>query len=98
MNERKRISPTENSNRKFTGGDTMPSTAIATVVQMMEPLPEPVQERVVEHLRTYLQEVEDELRWDALFHKSQPQLVAAARRARKEIAAWLATPLDFNQL
>jgi hypothetical protein len=76
----------------------MSSTAITTVIKMLEPLPEPVQERVVEHLRQYLYELQDELDWENQFGKTQPQLVAAARRARTEIAEGLAEPLDFDQL
>jgi hypothetical protein len=37
---------------------------------MMESLPEPAQQQVVEHLRQYCEEVQDELRWDALFAKT----------------------------
>jgi len=76
----------------------MSSTAIVTVVKMMESLPEPAQEQVVEHLRQYFEEVQDELRWDALFAKTQPQLVAAARRAKQQIAAGQSKPMDYNEL
>ena len=76
----------------------MSSTAIATMAKMMEPLPEPVQDRVVQHLREYLQDLQDEVQWDALFKETQPQLVAAARRARQEIAQGLAEPIDYDQL
>ena len=72
----------------------MSSTAIATVTRMLESLPEPVQDRVVAHLREYLQDLQDELQWDDLFAKTQPQLVAAARRARQEIAQGLAKPVS----
>lgn len=57
----------------------MNSTAITTVVKMMETLPEHKQELVVERLREHLTEMPDEDAWDALFNKTQPQLVAAAR-------------------
>ena len=76
----------------------MSSTAIATVVKMMGSLPEPAQEQVADHLREYLEELQDELRWDDLFKKTQPQLAAAAKRARQEIAAGKAGPLDQGQL
>ncbi len=76
----------------------MSSTAIATVAKMMESLPEPAQGQVVEHLREYLEDLQDELQWDALFKKTQPQLVAAARRAKQEIARGLAKPMDYDQL
>lgn len=69
------------------------SSAIATVVKMLESLPEPEQDRVADHLRDYIDDLQDELRWDRLFQKTQPQLIAAARRARQEIAAGKAKPL-----
>jgi hypothetical protein len=76
----------------------MPSKAIATVVKMMESLPEPAQEQIVTHLRQYLEELQDELRWDDLVKKTQPQLIAAAKRAKQEIAAGQARPLDVDSL
>ena len=76
----------------------MSSTAIATVTKMMEALPEPAQDQVVEHLREYLEDLQDELQWDALFESTQAQLVAAARRAKQEIAEGLAKPMDYDQL
>jgi hypothetical protein len=76
----------------------MSSTAIATMTKMMESLPEPVQDQIVEHLREYLEDLQDELQWDALFKRTQPQLVAAARRAKQEMAQGLAKPMDYDQL
>ena len=74
------------------------STAIATVVAMLESLPAPAQEQVVEHLREYVEELRDELKWDTLVAKTQRQLVAAARRAKEEIASGKSEPLDENKL
>ena len=68
----------------------MSSPAIATVTKMMEALPETARDQVVDHLREYLAEMESELQWDNLFKNTQPQLIAAARRARQEIAQGLA--------
>lgn len=76
----------------------MSSETVATVVKMMESLPETAQERVIEHLREYIEELRDELEWDSLFKKTQPQLIAAAKRARQEIAEGKAKPLDIDQL
>lgn len=76
----------------------MPSTAIATVEKMLESLPEELQERVVEHLREYMLDLQDELQWDALFKRTQDKLVARARRAREEISAGKAEPMDFERL
>lgn len=76
----------------------MSSEAVATVMKMMESLPETVQERVVEHLRQYIEELQDELQWNSLVERTQPQLLAAAKRAKQEIAEGLAKPLDDHQL
>lgn len=76
----------------------MASKAIATVTRMMEVLPEPTQDQVVEHLRDYLAEIWDEIQWDAAFERTQDQLVAAARRAKEEIAAGCAEPMDYDRL
>lgn len=40
----------------------------------------------------------ESVKWDALFKRTQPQLVAAARRARQEIAQGLAKPMAYDQL
>ncbi len=76
----------------------MSSTAIVTVIKMMESLPETVQDQVVEHLRDYLEDLQDEIQWDNLFKKTQKQLIAAAQQTRREIAEGRAKPLDDNQL
>ena len=75
----------------------MSSPAIATVIQMMESLPDTVQDQVVEHLRDYIADLQDELKWDATFQKTQGQLAAAARRAKRDIAAGLSNPMDYER-
>jgi hypothetical protein len=76
----------------------MPSTAIVTLVRMLEELPEATQNRIVEHLREYIEDLQDEARWESTFKNTQTQLVAAARRAKKEIAGGQAKPMDLDQL
>jgi hypothetical protein len=68
------------------------------MIKMMESLPERVQDQVLEHLREYLEDLRDELRWDQAFQDTQTQLMAAARRAKQEKAQGQARPLDTNQL
>jgi hypothetical protein len=45
-----------------------------------------------------IEDLLDELRWDELFKRTQPQLIAAARRAKQQIAAGMATPMNYEQL
>lgn len=76
----------------------MSSAAIATIVKMVESLPDELQEKVVEHIRDYIADLEDEKRWDTLFQRTQDNLVAAARKAKQEIAAGQSVPMDYEQL
>ena len=76
----------------------MESAAIATLVRMLEALPETVQNQVVEHLREYVAQMQDEIQWDISFKKTQRQLIAAAQRAKQEIGASHAVPMDYDQL
>lgn len=76
----------------------MPSAGIATITKMVETLPEPLQEQVADHLREYIQELQDEMKWDQAFSRTQPQLAAAAQRAIQEIENGLAVPFDERQL
>jgi hypothetical protein len=76
----------------------MSSPAITTIVKMVESLPNELQEQVVEHIRIYLAELEEEQRWDRSFKRTEHNLVAAAQKAKAEIAAGLSTPMDYQQL
>lgn len=76
----------------------MSSATVATVTKMMESLPETTQDRVAEHLRNYLEDLQDELQWDSQFKKTQQQLITAAQHAKCEIAKGHAKPLEYNQL
>ena len=48
---------------------------------MMESLPEDKQDQIVEHLREYIQDLQDEQKWNESFNKSQDKLIAVARLA-----------------
>ena len=65
---------------------------------MIESLPEAVQDRVVEELRLLVEDAREEAKWEALIESKKDGLVAAARKARKEIAAGKATEMDFDKL
>lgn len=76
----------------------MPSNTIATIVKMVESLPDAAQDQVAEHLREYIQDLQDEVLWDTQFNATQPQLIAAARNARQQIAEGKARPLNLDDL
>jgi len=76
----------------------MSSAAIATIVKMVESLPDELQEKVVEHIRNYIADLEDEKRWEISFQRTQHNLVAAARKAKQEIATGQSVAMDYEQL
>jgi len=76
----------------------MVSPAITTIVKMMETLPEETQSQVVEHLREWLLDMEDEAAWDESFANTQKGLYEAAQDARKQVADGKAEPMDFSRL
>jgi hypothetical protein len=76
----------------------MSSKAVATVIKMMESLPEPAQDQIVDHLRDHIADMQDEMRWDRSFEKTQQQLITAARRAKQEIAEGKSEPMDYDRL
>ena len=76
----------------------MSSNAIITITRMMETLPEALQNQIVEHLREYSAELQDEFQWETSFDNTQDQLIVAAHRAKQEIAEGKAEPMDLNRL
>jgi hypothetical protein len=76
----------------------MSSAAITTIVKMVELLPHDLQERVSEHIREYIADLEDEAKWNSSYDRTRPNLVAAARQAKQEIAEGKAAPMDYDSL
>jgi hypothetical protein len=76
----------------------MSSTAIATVIKMMESVPEPVQNKIMEHIGEYLEDLKDEIEWDTLISQTQPKLIEEARRVKEEIRSGQSKPMDYSQL
>lgn len=74
----------------------MDSNAITKITRMMESLPETIQNQIVEHLRQYIAELQDELQWDVAFSNTQEQLIKAAQLAKKEIEEGKAEPFDLS--
>jgi hypothetical protein len=73
----------------------MSSAAITTIVKMVESLPSDLQEKVADHIRDYISDLEDEVRGDTSFKQTQNSLVAAARKAKQEIAEGQSLPMEF---
>lgn len=76
----------------------MSAASVATVVKLLETLPDAAQERVTDQLREYIEDLREEMEWDAAFAASRDDFVAGARKARRETAEGLAKPMDPKQL
>ena len=73
----------------------MSAEAITTVVKMMETLPDNAQSQVVEYVKNYIANLQDELRWDENFKKTESSLIQKARLAKQQIAEGKARPLKI---
>ncbi|MEA3415296.1 MAG: hypothetical protein U9R02_03920 [Thermodesulfobacteriota bacterium] len=76
----------------------MESATTMTMIKILETIPKELQEQVVEHMRYYIEDILEETKWNESFSKSQNKLVAAARKARKEIKEGKAVPLSQDAL
>ncbi len=76
----------------------MESATTMTMIKILETIPKELQEQVVEHMRYYIEDIMEETKWNEFFSKSQNKLVAAARKARKEIKEGKAVPLCQDSL
>ena len=76
----------------------MSTATIETVTKMLESLPDSVQHQAMEHLREYLEEVTDDLRWDESFARTADRLAEVATQARQQFLEGKTEPFDFNKL
>jgi len=76
----------------------MASATTETMIKMMENLPEGLQDRVLEHMREYIHNIREEIKWNESFSKSQKKLIVATRQARKEISEGKSLPFDSDML
>lgn len=65
---------------------------------MSEFLAEDKQDKIVEHLKEYIQDLQDEQKWNNYFNKTQDKLIAAVKLAKQKIAEEKATTIDYNKL
>lgn len=76
----------------------MSAEAIATVTQMMRALPESTQHQVAEHIANYIADLQDDMRWDESFKKTESNLIQQARLAKQQIAEGKASRMNINYL
>ena len=65
---------------------------------MLESLPENKQEQVLNHLYNYITELQDEIKWDLLFKKSEKEISRIAREVKEEIKKGNIEDFDYDRL
>lgn len=65
---------------------------------MMETLPKAEQNQVVEAVRAYIANQQDDANWDNQFDSTQAKLTEAARKARKQIEEDGSQPFNLDCL
>lgn len=76
----------------------MSSENIITVTKLMESLSDSLQGQVIDHLREYIDTLQEEKEWDDLVEKTQTKLVDFARKAKGEIAQGKAQLMNYEKL
>lgn len=69
-----------------------------TIEKMLESLPREAQDRVLDHMRDFVADLQDELKWNEAYARSENNLTAAARKAKKEIKEGKAKPFSSEML
>ncbi|GAB6163487.1 hypothetical protein JCM12298_26470 [Desulfothermus naphthae] len=76
----------------------MKGTTLNTINKMLESLPENKQEQVLNHLYNYITELQDEIKWDLLFKKSEKEISRIAREVKEEIKKGNIEDFDYDRL
>jgi len=76
----------------------MKCTTLNTINKMLESLPENKQEQVLNHLYNYITELQDEIKWDLLFKKSEKGISRIAREVKEEIKKGNIEDFDYDRL
>jgi hypothetical protein len=72
--------------------------AIMTITKMIELFPDNYQEKVVEHLRDYISDLEDDIKWEIKFKNTQSKLTNIAQKVRNQITEGKTKEFDFEKL
>ncbi len=66
-----------------------------TITKMIQLLPRRMHDRVLEEITPIFSEALDDAEWEGQLERRQKKLASIARKARKEIKAGRAEPMDY---
>lgn len=76
----------------------MLTSTTTTIIKMIESLPEDQQEKIAEHLREYIEDLDDEIKWDITFKNTQSELSDIAKKVKIDIAEGKTEGFDYEKL
>ena len=76
----------------------MPTAAAITIAYMIEPLPPHSQDQVVDHLRSYIEDMREDAQWNQSFTNTRSGLIAMAKQAKLAVKQGKSSPMDISQL
>ena len=71
---------------------------ITTIIKIIESIPDSHQEKIIEYLKEYIADIQDELKWNQSFQKTQNKLVEVATQVKEKIIQGEAKTMDYKQL
>ncbi len=69
-----------------------------TICKMIESLPESIQSSVLDEINVIIAEKQDEIQWNIQFKRTQENLMAMARKVKKEISEGKTEPMDYEKI
>ena len=69
-----------------------------TICKMIESLPESMQSSILDEINVIVAEKQDELQWDIQFKRTQENLMAMARKVKKEISEGKTEPMNYERI
>ena len=61
-------------------------------------IPDATQNQAAQDIANYITDLQDDLRWDESFKKTEPNLIQQARLAKQQIAEGKASRMDISHL
>jgi hypothetical protein len=76
----------------------MNTNETTTLIKMLDSLPEHAQQKAIEHLRDYIAETHEEIKWEESYKNTSDNLEKYAQKVKNEISAGKAKTMDFTKL
>ena len=69
-----------------------------TICKMIGSLPESMQSSILDEINVIIAEKQDEIQWNIQFKRTQENLMAMARKVKKEMSEGNTEPMDYERI